>query len=48
MELVKAFRPNLFECLYDSAPSSESEMKRVRDGGRDGVKLEFKCVNNMV
>ena len=36
MQLLRAFRPNLFECLYDFAPSRENKMKRVREVvGRD-------------
>ena len=29
-QLLRAFRPNIFECLYDFAPSSENKMKRVK------------------
>lgn len=39
VELLRAFRPNVFECLYDSAPSRGNKMKRVRKeegGGRKG------------
>lgn len=32
VELLRAFRPNVFECLYDFAPSRENKMKRVREG----------------
>lgn len=30
IQLLKAFRPNLFECLYDYAPSTENKMKRIQ------------------
>ena len=36
MKLVRTFRPNVFECLYDSAPSSENKMKRVGKEGEGG------------
>lgn len=29
IQLLKAFQPNVFECLYDFAPSRENKMKRV-------------------
>ena len=36
LQLLRAFQPNAFECLYDSTPSSETSMKRVRREGRGG------------
>ena len=30
MTMIHALRPNLFECLYDSAPEAGNKLKRVR------------------
>ena len=30
LKLVEAFRPNVFECLCDSAPSAGCKLKRIR------------------
>ena len=33
VSLLRAFQPNMFECLFDFAPSRENKMKRVNEGG---------------